>query len=90
MGQLPKLRRCYEVEFGTGRGAAEGSVTFSWKIAPSGAVSDVTAMGSSPGVSATVKCAVDEIKKWKFPRSASSNNVSWPFHWGTSSPDGGG
>src|SRR5258707_332477 len=38
MGQLPKVRRCYEVEFNTGKGAAEGSVTFRWKIAPSGAV----------------------------------------------------
>jgi len=89
MGQLPTLRRCYELEFVKGQGASEASATFMWKIAPSGSVTDVTVVAVSAGAAGTVRCAMDEIKKWRFPTSVTPNNVTWPFRWGTASPDGG-
>jgi hypothetical protein len=89
MGQLPTVRRCYELEFVKGQGASEASAIFTWKIASSGSVSDVTVVAVSPGAAATVKCAIGEIKKWRFPTSLTPTNVTWPFRWGTASSDGG-
>lgn len=76
------VRACYESE-AKRNPSLEGGVTVAWRVAPSGAVSDVSLAATTLSNPRVEGCIVREVEHWRFPPSDGVTIISgFPFKFG--------
>lgn len=73
-----QIMRCYTQRLKL-RNDLAGKVAVRFTIQPSGRAAAVKVIGNSSGDDSLGKCVANTIKRWKFPRSADSVTVDYPF-----------
>jgi hypothetical protein len=73
------LRNCHGRAKGMTNETFKGDITFQWKIAPSGDVTEVSAVNPPPMAEILAKCVADAIKTRKFPPASGPSSVNRPF-----------
>jgi hypothetical protein len=71
------LKSCYERQL-LHKPALRGTVSTRFLITPTGTVAALEVSGLDPDVSS---CVADTLRTIEFPRSGSSVQVSYPFHF---------
>jgi hypothetical protein len=73
------IRNCHGRAKSMTTEVVKGDITFQWKIAPSGDVTEVNAVNPPPTAEILAKCVADSIKTWKFPAANGPSSVNRPF-----------
>ncbi len=73
------LRNCKQRAISMTTEVIKGDIMFQWKIAPSGEVTEVSAVNPPPTAEILAKCVADAIKAWKFPAASGPSSVNRPI-----------
>ena len=73
------LRNCHTRAKAMTTEVVKGDIMFQWKIAPSGEVTEASAVNPPPTAEILAKCVVDAMKTWKFPAASGPSSVSRPI-----------
>jgi hypothetical protein len=81
VGHMGSLRSCYQSEVKRNPSLA-GTVTAKWEIQPAGHVTKVRLADSTLRNEHVEECIVREVRRWRFPSSASGTSAEWPLRFG--------
>jgi hypothetical protein len=73
------LRNCKQRAISMTTEVIKGDIMFQWKIAPSGEVTEVSAVNPPPTAEILAKCVTESIKTWKFPAATGPSSVNRPI-----------
>lgn len=73
------LRNCKQRAISMSTEVISGDITFQWKVAPSGEVTEVSAVNPPPLFEILAKCVTESIKTWKFPPASGPSSVTKPI-----------
>jgi hypothetical protein len=74
-----EMRNCHGRAQSMTTEVVKGDIMFQWKIAPSGEVTEVSAVNPPPTADILAKCVSDSIKTWKFPAASGPSSVKRPI-----------